>query len=157
MLILISQTGEFYIGEIQIMDVKWTNHQVIRSALKLQRGQKLNPFEFKQALVRVWDLGLFDDIKVLGSLRKDTLDLLLVFKEAPRIKKFEVKGAKQVKGKTLLDTLNKVFKNKPATERNLFAMRKLIEDIYKKKGVFEREGGIRSWGAGQNGGSSHKV
>lgn len=134
MLILISQTGEFYIGEIQIMDVKWTNHQVIRSALKLQRGQKLNPFEFKQALVRVWDLGLFDDIKVLGSTRKDTLDLLLVFKEAPRIKKFEVKGAKQVKGKTLIDTLNKVFKNKPATERNLFAMRKLIEDIYKKKG-----------------------
>ncbi len=125
---------EVFIGEITILDVKWTNHQVIRSALRLTKGQKLTAYEFKQALDRVWNLGLFDDIKVLGKLRGDTLDLMFVFKEAPRIKKFEIKGAKKIKAKKLIDTLNKVFKNKAATGRNLFRMKKTLENMYKKKG-----------------------
>lgn len=142
---------DVYIGEIQILDVKWTNHQVIRSALRLQRGQKLTAMDFKQALDRVWNLGIFDDIKVLGMLRKDTVDILFVFKEAPRIKKFEIKGAKKVKGKKLIDTLNKVFKNKAATERNIFRMKKTIKNIYKNKGYLNTEINYEVKGPDKNG------
>jgi len=126
-----------YLGEIQFMGVKWTNHQVLRNAVKLSKGQKITGMDFKDVLNRLWEIGIFDDVRVLGMLRGDTLDLLFDLKEAPRIKKFKIEGAKKVKGKIFVDTLRKLFKNKAATERNLFKMKRLIEKIYHQKGYLQ--------------------
>ncbi len=126
-----------YIGQIQFIGVKWTNHQVLRNAVKLTEGQRITGMDFKDVLNRLWDLGIFDDIKALGMLHGDTLDLLFDLKEAPRIRKIKIEGAKKVKGKVFTDTLRKLFKNKAATERNLFKMKKLIERIYHQKGYLQ--------------------
>ena len=127
---------DYEIGGITVTGVKYLDPQVLVMISGLQPGETIQVpgDKITNAIRKLWDQGLFEDINITSTLkigRKIFLNIDL--KERPRISKFSFKGVKKSEAEELRKKIN-LSRGDVATEHTYTKTTRIIEDYYAEKG-----------------------
>ena len=127
---------DYEIGGITVTGVKYVDPQVLVMISGLQPGEtiKVPGDKITNAIRKLWDQGLFEDVSITCTLkigRKIFLNIDL--KERPRISKFSFKGVKKSEADELRKKIN-LSRGDVATEHTYTKTTRIIEDYYAEKG-----------------------
>ena len=131
-----SATREYVLGGITISGVKYLDRQILKQLTGLTPGQTLMVpgTEITKSVKKLWDQGLFSDIKVF-STRIDSGKIYLEYYllERPRLSRIEFKGIRKNEKSDLEEKIN-VMAGSQVTQNLINTTKKIIEDHYKEKG-----------------------
>lgn len=127
---------DYEIGGITVTGAKYVDPQVLVMISGLQPGETIEVpgDKITNAIRKLWDQGLFEDISITSTLkigRKIFLNIDL--KERPRISKFSFKGVKKSEADELRKKIN-LTRGDVATEHVYTKTTRIIEDYYADKG-----------------------
>ncbi len=112
---------------------RFTDPVLIISNSGLNKGDSLNPISIKDAIHRLYRLGLFSQVSIDTSTVSGSLRVMIKVKEFPFLKKVEFIGNRRIKEKTLRDKI-KAKEGDILTGERVFAWRDSIQNLYKEKG-----------------------
>ncbi|WP_022661841.1 outer membrane protein assembly factor BamA [Paucidesulfovibrio longus] len=134
------------IAVIDVDGTKILDKEVVLMRLGLQKGETYDPARINQELKNIYDLGYFDDVKVVVSDVSGGKKVLFQVVEKPRIQELGVKGADKLDEADILEAVStkkgavlnlKVLRDDMNTIRGLYR----TEGYYKTKVSYEVEGG----------------
>lgn len=126
---------EYEIAGLTVSGAKYVDASVVVMLSGLQVGSviKVPGAKITDAIKKLWDQGLFEDIQILCTQKvgnKIFLDIQL--KERPRISKFSFKGVKKSDAEELRKKIN-LSRGDVATEHTYNKTRGIITDYYAEK------------------------
>lgn len=132
---------EYEIAGLTVSGAKYVDASVVVMLSGLQVGSvvKVPGAKITDAIKKLWDQGLFEDIQILCTQKvgnKIFLDIQL--KERPRISKFSFKGVKKSDAEELRKKIN-LSRGDVATEHTYNKTRGIITDYYAEKGYLNTE------------------
>ncbi|MBK7030240.1 MAG: hypothetical protein IPH45_14035 [Bacteroidales bacterium] len=135
----------YIIGGITVTGVQYLDNSVLVTLSGLRVGDKVEiPGEkIHTAIVKLWEQGLFDDVKIKLSRIQDNqafLDIILV--ERPRLSKFSFSGIRKGEADDLRDKI-KLVAGDVVTENLLVRSTNIIKKHYIGKGFFDVEVDIK--------------
>ncbi|MBK7175471.1 MAG: BamA/TamA family outer membrane protein [Bacteroidales bacterium] len=135
----------YIIGGITVTGVQYLDNSVLVTLSGLRVGDKVEiPGEkIHTAIVKLWEQGLFDDVKIKLSRIQDNqafLDIILV--ERPRLSKFSFSGIRKGEADDLREKI-KLVAGDVVTENLLVRSTNIIKKHYIGKGFFDVEVDIK--------------
>ena len=68
----------------------------------LQKGQNVTAEDFRRAVKRLWDLGVFGDVQIeFNEQASDGISITIIVKESPVLAKIELEGNKKIRDKKI--------------------------------------------------------
>ena len=133
---------EYEIAGLTVSGAKYVDASVVVMLSGLQVGSviKVPGAKITDAIKKLWDQGLFEDIQILCTQKvgnKIFLDIQL--KERPRISKFSFKGVKKSDAEELRKKIN-LSRGDVATEHTYNKTRGIITDYYAENGTNVADG-----------------
>ena len=138
------------IGDVQVEGLKYRPQETAKSYLKAYPGRPFSPLMFRTYVYNFYRAGFLDTLLIYSSRRNDTVDLLIKAVDVPSIVGFDFKIQK-VNSKELNDSLLKFYKGLPATDYNLFKLKKELTEFYEKAGYVNTDIRLRTVKAGPAG------
>lgn len=112
---------------------RFTDPVLIISNSGLNKGDSLIPSSIKEAINRLYRLGLFAQVSIDTSRVGDSMKIRIRVKEFPFLKKVEFIGNRRIKEKTLKNKI-KAKEGDILTGERVFAWKDSIQNLYKEKG-----------------------
>lgn len=131
-----SNPKSYEIGGIQVVGVKYLDPAVLIHLTGLQIGDTIMipGEEITLAIEKLWDQGLFSDIKIVADrFINDRVFLIIELVERPRLSKFSFKGVKKGEADDLRENL-KLKQGLQVTENVLMNIDKGVKDYFVDKG-----------------------
>ena len=73
----------------------------------LQKGQNVTAEDFRRAVKRLWDLGVFGDVQIeFNEEASDGISITIIVKESPVLAKIELEGNKKIRDKKIKEVLS---------------------------------------------------
>lgn len=129
----------YVIGGITVTGVQYLDNSVLITLSGLRVGDKVDiPGEkIHNAINKLWDQGLFDDVKIkLSRIQDNQAFLDIVLTERPRLSKFSFSGIRKGEADDLRDKI-KLVSGDVVTENLLVRSSNLIKKHYIGKGFFD--------------------
>lgn len=88
---------ELTIGAVTVTGSQYLDKDVLIKISQLNKGDKITvPGDATSNVIKnLWQQGLFDDVKLLYTLRNDTINFEINVKERPRLSKLNLKGIRK--------------------------------------------------------------
>lgn len=88
---------ELTIGAVTVTGSQYLDKDVLIKISQLNKGDKITvPGDATSNVIKnLWQQGLFDDVKLLYTLRNDTINFEINVKERPRLSKLNLKGLRK--------------------------------------------------------------
>jgi outer membrane protein insertion porin family len=132
---------EYEILDVQVEGNELARESYIYSVSSLRKGEKIivPGEEIANAIKRLFDSGLFSDVKILVTERSSRgVKLLIRVTEKPRLFKYEIKGVKRSQRRDL-EELIKLVPGVALTESNINRALNTIRRFYREKGLWGTE------------------
>ncbi len=131
-----SNPKEYVIADINVSGVKYLSKDALIMLSGLKIGQKIQipGDEISNAIQRLWDQGLFSDVKItISKIEGDKVYLNFYLQEQPRLLNLYIKGVNKTQESELRDILE-LTRGKKVSNSMLIDAEKKIKDYYAKKG-----------------------
>src|SRR3990172_3039447 len=92
-----STAQNYTISKITVEGNKIADPTLILNVSALQVGLPLEAEVIEKAIRQIYNLGLFSDVKILGTQTPEGLELSIQVQEYPRIAKIEIAGNRKIK------------------------------------------------------------
>ena len=115
------------------------NALMMISGLRVGNTVKVPGDDFSQAIKKMWEQGMFEDIAINATdFVGDKVFLEIVIRERPRVSKFSFKGVKKTEADEIRNKIN-LSRGDVATDHLLTKTSRIIEDYYYDKGYLNAE------------------
>lgn len=115
------------------------NALMMISGLRVGNTVKVPGNDFSQAIKKIWEQGMFDDVAINATdFVGDKVFLEIVIRERPRVSKFSFKGVKKTEADEIRNKIN-LSRGDVATDHLLTKTRRIIEDYYYEKGYLNAD------------------
>lgn len=121
------------ITEIEVEGTETLDKDVVLMRLKIQKGDPFDESLLNDEVKRIFELGYFDDVKILADDVIDGKRITVQVVEKPRIAAISVIGADEIDEDDILDTMD----TKAGTVLN---MKILAEDLNKIRAMYRQDG-----------------
>ncbi len=135
----------YIIGGITVTGVQYLDNSVLATVSGLRVGDKVEiPGEkIHNAIQKLWEQGLFDDIKVsLTRIQDNQAFLDIRLSERPRLSKFSFSGIRKGEADDLRDKI-KLVSGDVVTDNLLVRSKNIIKKHYISKGYFDADVNVR--------------
>lgn len=132
---------EYEIGGITVTGVQYVDPAVIVMLSGLQVGMtvKVPGDKITEAIRRLWEQGLFEDIQITCTQKvAGKIFLNIDMRERPRISKFSFKGFKKSEAEEVRKKIN-ITRGDVATEHTFNKTKGIIKDYFAEKGFLNAE------------------
>jgi outer membrane protein insertion porin family len=132
---------KYIIGGIVVTGVQYLDNSVLISLTGLRVGDNIEiPGEkIHSAIQKLWDQGLFDDIKInIAGIQDKQIFLDIILKERPRMSKFSFSGIRKGEADDLRDKI-KLVSGDVVTENLMVRSKNTIKKHYINKGFFDAD------------------
>lgn len=128
-----SQTGIRILG-ISVQGNQTANSEQIRVSSGLQVDQSVTMEDIQRAQKRLWELGLFKDIKIFAEedAANNGVFLIIQVQENPRLGSIEYRGNKKIKASKFREELD-LLAGQVLSGNDMFQAAKTIEGLYEEK------------------------
>ncbi|MFP4470731.1 MAG: outer membrane protein assembly factor [Bacteroidales bacterium] len=133
--------GEYEIGGITVSGVQYLDHNVLIMISGLSVGEKIKipGDDFRDAITKLWEQGLFEYVSIKATdLQGELIFLNIELRERPRMAKFSFKGLKKAEADNIRDEIN-ITSGDVVTDNMLTTSRNRIVDYFTKKGYLDTE------------------
>jgi len=140
-----SRPVDYLIGGIEVTGVEYLDKGVLVMLSGLSVGEMISvPGEdVTNALKKLWDQGLFEDVGIYANeIKGNNIFLEIRLKERPRLSRFSLKGVNKTEADNLRDKI-KLTRGDVVTESLLMNTRHLIREHFREKGFLDTEVDIR--------------
>ena len=126
----------FKLNNIDIEGNSSTSNNMVLYTAGLQKGQNVTAEDFRRAVKRLWDLGVFGDVQIeFNEEKSDGISITIIVKESPVLAKIELEGNKKIRDKKIKEVLSyrvgmRIKPNFINSSKN-----KIIK-LYKEEGYF---------------------
>src|SRR4030065_260898 len=127
---------EHTISKITVEGNKIADPTLILNVSGLQVGTPLEAEAIEKAIRFIYNLGLFSDVKILGTQTAEGLELAIQVQEYPRIAKIEIAGNRKIKDTDLKDKIS-LSEGKLASPYEVQESANKLKAFYNEKGNFE--------------------
>ncbi|MFO8130349.1 MAG: POTRA domain-containing protein [Bacteroidales bacterium] len=132
---------EYEIGGITVSGVQYLDQNVLvlLSGLKVGDRIKVPGQEITQAIKKLWDQGLFENIRIsISKIQGDLIFLDIYLEERPRLSKFSFKGVKKTEADKLREDM-RLVRGDVVTDNLLMRVQNTIKRYYSDKGFLNAE------------------
>ncbi|MCK9421439.1 MAG: BamA/TamA family outer membrane protein [Bacteroidales bacterium] len=133
---------EFYIGGITVSGVKYLDGNVLVMLSGLTVGDKIKVptgDKISQAVKKLWDQGLFEDIRISVTKVVDNQIFLDIYlQERPRLSKFQFNGIKKSDADDIRQKI-RLVKGDYVTDNMIIKTKNIIRKFYNDKGFLNAE------------------
>ncbi|MEN8223835.1 MAG: POTRA domain-containing protein [Bacteroidota bacterium] len=140
-----SNPKKYEIGGITVSGVEYLDQNVLimLSGLKIGSRVEVPGEEITNAIKKLWDQGLFEDISIKAtSIQGDMIFLDIYLLERPRLTKFTFKGVRKSEADNIRDDMH-LTRGDVVTNHLLIRVENIITDYYADKGFLDAEVEIR--------------
>ena len=134
---LIAQSQpSFNLNEVQVSGNTSTSNNMVLYSAGLQKGQTVTAEDFRRAVKRLWDLGVFSDVQIeFNNESSDGISITINVTESPVLAKIEIIGNKKIKDKKVKEVLS--YRVGMRIKPNfLNSSTNKIKKLYKEEGYF---------------------
>jgi len=127
---------DYYIGGITVMGVKYLDANVLIMLSGLTVGDKVKSpgDKITMAVKKLWDQGLFEDVKIsVSHIMGDQIFLDINLKERPRLSKFQFNGIKKSDADDIREKV-RLVRGEYVTDNLIMKTRNIIRKYYTDKG-----------------------
>ncbi|MDD4848864.1 MAG: POTRA domain-containing protein [Bacteroidales bacterium] len=131
----------YEIGGITVSGVKYLDRNVLvmLSGLSVGASVKVPGEEITQAIKKLWDQGLFEDVQIQATkVENDKIFLDIYLLERPRLNRFKITGLKKSEADNIRDEIN-LTRGDVVTENLLIRTETLIKNYFVAKGFLNTE------------------
>ncbi len=131
-----SNPKEYTIADISITGVKYLSRDalIMLSGLKVGQKIKIPGDEISEAIQRLWDQGLFSDVKItITKIEGDKVYLNFYLQEQPRLLNLYISGINKTQEEEIRDLLD-LTRGKKVSSSLLIEAEKKIKNYYAEKG-----------------------
>jgi outer membrane protein insertion porin family len=132
---------EYYIGGITVSGVKYLDGNVLIMLSGLTVGDKIKipGDKISQSVRKLWEQGLFEDIKIsISKVVDDQVFLDFYLKERPRLSKFQFTGIKKSDADDIRQKI-RLVKGDYVTDNLIIKTKNIISKFYNDKGFLNTE------------------
>jgi len=132
---------EYVVGNVTVSGIRYLDPNAIIGISGLRKNQRISvPGEkITQAVEKLWDQGLFSDVKItITETRSDTVFLDIFLSERPRISNVSYFGLKKNETEDIQEKVN-LLNGSQVTDHILSNTRKIIKDHFIEKGFLNTE------------------
>ncbi len=132
---------DFIIGGITVSGVKYldANVLIMLSGLTVGDNIKIPGDKISQSIRKLWDQGLFEDIKIsISSIVDNQVFLDIRLKERPRLAKFQFNGIKKSDADDIREKI-RLVKGDYVTDNMIMKTKNIILKFYMDKGYLNTE------------------
>lgn len=121
------------VKEIIVSGMQRANENTIRFYIRSKTGEPYSVLTTREDIRRIYNLGYFDDIRLVIKEKDDGLTLVYEVKEKPFVKSVTIKGAKEIPDKDMQLII--------ATKKGSFFQKHLLKkDVHKIKNKYLKKG-----------------
>ena len=134
-----SRPKQYEIGGITVTGVQYLDKNVLVMLTGLNVGEKVDipGEEISNAIKKLWDQGLFEDISVnITDIQGNLVFLELYLKERPRLSRFSIKGVSKTEADNIREKIS-ISRGDVVTESLLMNIRHKIKAQFKNKGFLD--------------------
>ncbi len=131
-----SNPKEYTIADITVTGVKYLSRDalIMLSGLKVGQRIRIPGDEISDAIQRLWDQGLFSDVKItITKIEGDKVYLNFYLQEQPRLLNLYISGVNKTQEEEIRDVLD-LSRGKKVSHSLLVDAEKKIKNYYAKKG-----------------------
>ena len=99
-----AQQPNYLISDVLIEGNINVDEPLIRGQLTVKKGNRFNPQDVNASIKQLYQLGLFQDVRVFGRLQGSSVEVTVSVKEYPLLDHLEFKGNNKWKAKELEKT-----------------------------------------------------
>lgn len=97
----------FQLDNIKIEGNKSTSNNMVLYTAGLQKDQNVTAEDFRRAVKRLWDLGVFNDVQIeFNGESADGIAITIIVKESPVLSKIEFDGNNKIRDKKIKEVLS---------------------------------------------------
>ncbi len=136
-----SLPADYEIGGITVSGIKYLDQKVLilLSGLKVGETIKVPGQEVTDAIKKLWDQGLFENIVISATKIQGNLIFLNIhLQERPRLSKFSFKGVKKTEADKLREDMH-IARGDVVTDNLLVRIENVIKDYYHDKGYLDAD------------------
>ena len=126
----------FTLNDVKVLGNTSTSNNMVLYTAGLQKGQDVTAEDFRRAVKRLWDLGVFSDIQIeFDGESSDGISISIQVEESPVLSKIEIIGNKKIKDKKVKEVLS--YRVGMRIKPNfLNSSTNKIKKLYKEEGYF---------------------
>jgi len=136
---------DYEIGGITVSGIQYLDQKVLvlLSGLKVGETVKVPGQEVTDAIKKLWDQGLFENIVITATkIQGDVIFLNIHLQERPRLSKFSFKGVKKTEADKLRENMH-IARGDVVTDNLLVRVDNVVKDYYHDKGFLNAEVDIK--------------
>lgn len=136
-----SSPKEYTIGGITVSGVKYLDNNVLvmLSGLTIGDKMKIPGDKISEAVKKLWDQGLFEDVQIsISRIQENNIFLNIALKERPRLSKFSFNGIKKSDADNIREKI-KLVKGDYITDNLIMKLKNTIGKYYTDKGFLNAE------------------
>lgn len=137
--------GTYEIGGITVSGVQYLDHNVLIMISGLSVGEKVKipGDDFRNAITKLWEQGLFEYVSIKATdVQGDLVFLNIELRERPRMSKFSFEGLKKAEADNIRDEIN-ITSGDVVTDNMLTTASNRIVSYFTKKGYLDAEVDIK--------------
>jgi outer membrane protein insertion porin family len=141
---------KFVIGGIDVSGISYLDKSVVIMLSDLEEGQKIKVpgDEITTAIHKLWNQGLFDDIRIIATkVQGDTIYLNIYLREKPKLNKYSYTGIKKSEQDDLKDKIN-ITRGDVVSSHLINRTENIIRNYYRDKGYLNTQVTIHQKDAG---------
>ena len=97
----------FILNDVKVLGNTTTSNNMVLYSAGLQEGQTVTAEDFRRAVKRLWDLGVFNDVQIeFDSESSNGISITINVEESPVLSKIEIIGNKKIKDKKVKEVLS---------------------------------------------------
>ena len=131
---------QYIIRDVKVQGIKYLDPNILAATSGIVKGDKAYiPGNYiKQAETRLWSQRYFSDVKIGAEIDGDSVDLVIMLKERPRVFRWLFEGIGRAQASDITDKL-KLKRNGELSDYVLDKNTKLIKEYYAEKGFRNAE------------------
>lgn len=131
---------QYVIRDVKVQGIKYLDPNILIATSGIVRGDSAYiPGNYiKQAEARLWSQRYFSDVKIGAEIAGDSVDLVIMLQERPRVFRWLFEGIGRAQASDILDKL-KLKRNGELSDYILDKNTKLIKEYYAEKGFRNAE------------------
>ena len=93
----------FTLSDVKVLGNTSTSNNMVLYTAGLQKGQDVTAEDFRRAVKRLWDLGVFSDVQIeFDGETSEGISISIQVEESPVLSKIEIIGNKKIKDLSLI-------------------------------------------------------
>jgi outer membrane protein insertion porin family len=140
-----SRPRDYTIREVTVSGLEYLDADVVRNMSGLTPGRRISVpgDEITTAIQRLWDQGLFSDVKITATRMQGTeIDLDILLREPPRLSVLNIQGLRRSEEKEIEEKL-RLRAGRQVTENIISNSKDIIRRHFVEKGFFNTSVDVR--------------